>query len=123
MRNSLAGKLKPGSALGSANGIGDVNDFFGPGGPRRASYSLYLASKYREAWVAPMKSSARTTVKVKVTISRDGTVLSSEVLSNSGNRDFDRAADSTVKRIRKFDQAPPTNEPSVTYVLEFIPDT
>jgi TonB family protein len=56
-----------------------------------------------------------------VTISKDGKVLSSQVLDRSGNRDFDRAADATVARIKHFDRPPPINEPTVTYTLEFIP--
>lgn len=119
IRESLQGKLS--SSGGPSGGRGDVDDILGPGGARVASYSLYLAGIYRDAWVAPTKSSARKVVRVKVTISRDGTVLSREVLDKSGDRDFARAAELTVNRVRKFDRPPPTNEPSVTYTLEFIP--
>lgn len=117
-RRKLDSKLGSG---GSPAGTGNIDDILGPGGARVASYSLYLAGIYRSAWIAPAKSSARTPVRIKVTISRDGVVLASEVLNASGNRDFDRAADATVKRVRRFDRPPPTREPSVTYTLEFIP--
>jgi TonB family protein len=98
-----------------------VDDILGPGGARTASYSIYLAGIYRDAWIAPAKSSGRRAVRVKVTISKDGTVLSREVLDKSGDRDFVRAAENTVNRVKKFDRPPPTNESSVTYTLEFIP--
>lgn len=117
-RRKLDSKLGSG---GSPAGTGNIDDILGPGGARVASYSLYLAGIYRSAWIAPAKSSARTPVRIKVTISRDGVVLASEVLNASGNRDFDRAADATVKRVRRFDRPPPTRESSVTYTLEFIP--
>lgn len=117
-RKKLESGLSPG---GSPAGRGDVDDILGPGGARVASYSLYLAGIYRDAWVAPTKSSARTPVRVRVRISKDGTVLEKQVISRSGNGDFDRAANDTVARVRKFDRPPPTNEPSVTYTLEFTP--
>lgn len=117
LKRNLEGNL---SAGGKSGGSANVNDFLGPGGNRVASYSLYLAGVYRQAWVAPIKSSGKL-VRVKVTISKDGTVLSREVLDKSGDRDFVRAAESTVNRVKKFDRPPPTNEPSVTYTLEFVP--
>ena len=117
LKRNLEGNLRAG---GKSGGSANVNDFLGPGGARTASYSLYLAGIYRQAWVAPTKSSGKL-VRVRVTISKDGTVLSREVLDKSGDRDFVRAAESTVNRVKKFDRPPPTNEPSVTYTLEFVP--
>ncbi|MGZ8939717.1 MAG: TonB family protein, partial [Limisphaerales bacterium] len=118
LNRNLQGRL---SAGGPSGGRANVDDILGPGGRRTASYSLYLASIYRDAWVAPAKSSARKVVRVKVTISKDGTVLSREIIDKSGDRDFVRAAEATVNRVKKFDRPPPINEPSVTYTLEFIP--
>jgi TonB family protein len=119
IRKSLEGKL--GSSSGPSGGRANVDDFLGPGGRRVASYSVYLAGIYRDAWTAPNKTSAPRAVRVRVTISKDGTVLSREVVDKSGDRDFIRAAENTVNRVKKFDRPPPTNEPSVTYTLEFIP--
>lgn len=116
-----ARKKLEGLSGGSPSGTGNIDDLLGPGGQRVASYSLYLASIYRNAWVSPAKSSARKPVRVRVTISKDGSVLSSQVLDRSGDRDFDRAANTTVARVKRFDRPPPTNEPSVTYTLEFTP--
>ena len=117
-QKSIESKL---TSTGPSGGRANVDDFLGPGGARTASYSIYLAGIYRDAWIAPAKSSARRAVRVRVTISKDGTVLSREVLDKSGDRDFVRAAENTVNRVKKFDRPPPSNESSVTYTLEFIP--
>lgn len=114
-------KLESGLTGGSPAGTGNIDDILGPGGQRAASYSLYLAGIYRDAWVTPNKSSARKSVRVRVTISKDGRVLASQVLDRSGDRDFDRAADATVARVKAFDRPPRITEPSVTYTLQFIP--
>lgn len=114
-------KRRLGERSGSPNGSGDVDDILGPGGARVASYSLYLASVYRDAWVPPARSASGVKVRVRVTISRDGVVISSDTIGKSGNRDFDRAADATIARVRRFDRPPPTREPSVTYTIEFVP--
>lgn len=119
LRKTLQSGLSPG---GSPSGTGNIDDILGPGGNRSASYSLYLAGIYRSAWVTPTKSSARKAVRVRVTISKAGEVIGTpQILDRSGDRDFDRAADATVARVKRFDRPPPISEPSVTYTLEFIP--
>ena len=117
---NLGNKLQSG---GSPNGRedSDIDDILGPGGARVASYSIYLAGIYRSAWIPPAKSSARSPIQVRVTISRDGVVLAKTVVTKSGNRDFDQAAERTINRVQRFDKAPPTKEASVTYTIEFVP--
>jgi TonB family protein len=93
----------------------------GPGGASRVSYEIYLTQEYRRAWVPPAKSE-RAPVRVRVVIARDGTVLSAEIVTPSSSRDANAAAAATLRRIKKFQKSPPTDEPQVTYTFTFAPE-
>ncbi|HEX7860694.1 MAG TPA: cell envelope integrity protein TolA [Verrucomicrobiae bacterium] len=118
VRKSLAGKLQQ---SGSPNGTGDVDDVLGPGGPRVASYKVYLTGVFREAWVPPAKSSARK-ILVRIEIARDGKILDAGIVERSGDRNFDRAAEATLNRVPSV-RPPPITESKVTYTFYFTPES
>ena len=118
MNRDLQGRL----SSGPAKGKGNVDDFFGPGGGKfaSASYKQYLASEYQKAWIAPAKSSVQTGVLVTVVIDGRGVVLSAKIVTPSGNREYDSAADAVLRRVRRFEKAP-LGEAPVTYTFEIKP--
>ena len=101
-----------------------VEGDFGPGGggPSYASYASWVRSVYENAWVAPQDSSMDDAVtRVTVTISRDGTVISSRITNRSGDSQMDASVQRALDRVttvgRPFPEGAKDNER--TYVIPF----
>ena len=94
-------------------------------GPSYASYRNVLASVYYQAWEIPNDANADDeTVLVSVTIARDGTVVSSRIITPSGNAAVDRSVQATLERVQFIAPFPDgMNEEQHTFQISFEPKT
>jgi colicin import membrane protein len=75
----------------------------GGGGESYANYGLVVVTVYENAWIKPENISDEITiVQASVTISRDGTVLRTEITHKSGNSAVDKSVQDTLKRVRRI---------------------
>lgn len=115
-----ASSLKDGASDSTAI---DTSDFGpGGGGPSYASYASWVRSVYQNAWVAPQDASMDDAVtKVSVTISRDGTVVSSRIIARSGDSQVDASVQRALDRVttvgRPFPEGAKDSER--TYIIPF----
>jgi len=89
---SLRDDLSPSTTI-------DTNYGPGGGGEAYANYDQVVKSVYQHAWVLPDTDVEEAIVKVRVTISRDGRVTSSEVVRRSGNSIVDTSIQRTLDRV------------------------
>ena len=78
------------------NGLGN--------GPATANWRAAVGLLYTRAWVPPSDADASSTVDARVTIARNGDVLSAHVVRSSGNASLDRSVERVLRKVR---QAPP----------------
>ena len=72
----------------------------GGGGPSYANYGQEVRRIYTEAWRIPDDvTDDEATVKVSVTIARDGHVIASRILQTSGSKLVDRSIQATLDRV------------------------
>jgi TonB family protein len=72
----------------------------GGGGPLAANYDDIVQSKYQAAWTPPPTlTDDAATVTVKVTIARDGTVVSGHIIKSSGIDEMDRSVRNTLDNV------------------------
>ena len=117
------------------NAVRSLKENFKPGtvfdvpgsssGPSYASYRNVLASIYYQAWEMPNDANADDeTVLVSVTIARDGTVISSRIITPSGNAAVDRSVQTTLERVQFIAPFPDgMNEEQHTFQINFEPKT
>ena len=76
-------------------------DVGGPGGEAFANYGTLVRTRYEAAWqVLQDLSDDDAIALVKVTVARDGRVLSSLILRKSGNATMDRSVQRALDRVR-----------------------
>ena len=89
------------------------------------SYAQYVVSVYRRTWQPLIpKNLTRTRVAVvQVTIDRTGRVLSSRVISNTGDTALDRSVQSALDRVKTIGKAFPagSKDSKRTFTLDFTP--
>jgi len=73
----------------------------GPGGEAYADYGQVVKSYYDQAWIDPEDvSEDAATVKVKVVIRRDGTVIADPIQKRSGVPALDKSVQNALDRVR-----------------------
>jgi outer membrane biosynthesis protein TonB len=73
----------------------------GPGGEAYADYGQVVKSYYDQAWIDPEDvSQDAATVKVKVVIRRDGTVILDSIQKRSGVAALDKSVQNALDRVR-----------------------
>ncbi len=73
----------------------------GPGGEAYADYGQVVKSYYDQAWIDPEDvSEDAATVKVKVVIRRDGTVILDSIQKRSGISALDKSVQNALDRVR-----------------------
>ena len=73
----------------------------GPGGAAYANYRQVVMSVYTQAWIPPDDvSDDNATTKAKVTIARDGTVISARIVTKSSSAEVDRSVQQTLNRVK-----------------------
>jgi protein TonB len=77
-------------------------DMPGNGEVAYAGYNQSVLSIYDAAWISPEgMATDEAVVKVRVTISRDGTVVSAEITEPSGDSKVDRSVQQTLNRVQR----------------------
>jgi TonB family protein len=87
-----------------------------------ANYASVIYSVYEAAWILPNSINADENIKVSVTIARDGSVISSHVVTPSGDSQADDSVQRTLDRVQ-FVAAFPDDwtEGQRTFVIVFNP--
>ena len=90
--------------------LGDIEDNLstgtevsvpGPGAATFVNYAEAVKRVYTAAWNAPSDvTDERATAKASVTIARDGSVVSAQIKTSSGNASVDRSVEQTLRRVR-----------------------
>ena len=102
-----------GALNGAKNGIGkgltgrivSVDGQNGLGsGPATANWRAAVGELYTRAWVPPSDADTSSTVDARVTIARNGEVLTAHIVRYSGDAALDGSVQRVLKRVR---QAPP----------------
>jgi len=95
----------------------------GPGGEAYADYGQVVKSYYDQAWIDPEDvSEDAATVKVKVVVRRDGTVIADPITHRSGVPALDKSVQNALDRVR-LRRLPPfpegAKESQRTYIINF----
>lgn len=109
------------SGLSSTTRV-DLPEGPGGGGVSYANYGQIVRKVYTDAWRVPDDmSDDEASIKVSVTIARDGKVLSSRITQSSGSSAADRSIQNTLDRITHIGVAFPAGakESERTFVLTF----
>lgn len=112
-----------GTAAGLREGFasGTKVDVGGPGGTAFADYRQFVQAVFDEAWILTRDITTEdAAARVSVTISRNGTVINSQIIRRSGvtalDRSVQRALDK-VKFVRPFPEA--SKDEQRTFTIEF----
>jgi len=119
IQNSLA-KLAAGvRGSGSPNTIVDTEGI--GGGEAFASYRDVVFSAYYHAWITPDSASSRlASADAKVTIARDGRIMSAELVRPSGDRALDNSVEEALRRVTQLAPFPAsTRDTQRTFVIRF----
>jgi TonB family protein len=94
----------------------------GGGGVSYANYGQIVRKIYTDGWIVPDDmTDDEATVKVSVTIARDGKVLSGHIVSPSGSTAANRSIQNTLDRIRTIGLPFPegAKESQRTFIMTF----
>jgi len=102
---------------------GTTVDMPGDSSTAYASYASVVKSVYDQAWTLPdTVANDEENVKVSVTIARDGTVISSRIVSPSGDAAVDSTVQRTLDRVTFVAPFPDgATERERTYIINFNP--
>ena len=120
IENALAGLASNVRSSGSSSTIVDVAGI--GGGAAFAGYRDAVFSAYYHAWITPENNPGRPPV-ARVTIARDGSVISAEIERHSDNEELDRSVQRALLEVIKLPPFPDsTQDAQRTFVIRFIPD-
>lgn len=94
----------------------------GGGGPSYANYAAWVRTVYENAWVVPEDSATDHGVtKVSVTIRRDGTIVSAQIIKQSGDAQMDASVRRALDRVTTIGRPFPEgdNGKERTYIIPF----
>lgn len=77
------------------------------GGAAFVGYETYIYNRYYHAWTAPdsVANTAAATF-VKIVVARDGSILSAEIMTPSGERSLDRSVERVLREVTKLPPFP-----------------
>ena len=78
----------------------------GPGGEAFINYADLIWSKYYAAWVAPDSRDVRNMTRVEIVVTKDGRVISSNIIRGSGDAVMDRSVRQALERVTKLPPFP-----------------
>jgi TonB family protein len=105
---------------GSPDTIVDVEGI--GGGAAFAGYRDVVYSAYYRAWIADSASSRAGTVDAKVTIARDGSIISAELVSPSDDRALNKSVERVLRAVTKLPPFPAsTQDTQRTFIIRFDP--
>jgi TonB family protein len=87
-----------------------------------ANYATVVKSVYEQAWILPNDVSDNANTKVSVTIANDGTVISAQIITPSGDAGLDASVQRTLERVKLIAPFPEgATEKERTYIINFNP--
>lgn len=108
-RNAVAQALDDMAANVKNSGAqGTVVDMPGQGGGEAfAGYETVIYNAYYHAWIAPDSVADKLAATgVKIVVARDGTILSAEIVSPSGERPLDKSVERALRAVMKLPPFP-----------------
>jgi TonB family protein len=119
IENSLAELASGVRKSGSSDPIVDTEGI--GGGEAFAGYRDTVFTYYYRAWIQPDNASSGLTVpEAKVTIARDGSIISAELVQPSGDKPLDRSVERALRAVTKLPPFPAsTQETERTYMIRF----
>lgn len=85
-----------------------------------ANYASVVKSVYEQAWIPPDTARDDANTKVRVTIARDGTVISARIIESSGDPATDDSVQRTLDRVKIIAPFPDdSTDRERTYVINF----
>jgi colicin import membrane protein len=78
----------------------------GPGGEAFINYADLIWTKYYQAWVAPDVSNVRNPTRVEIVVTKDGRVISSNIIKSSGNTQLDNSVRQALARVARLPAFP-----------------
>jgi colicin import membrane protein len=86
-----------------------------------ANYASVVKSIYTQAWTPPDDTASDdANVRVSVVIARDGTVVTSSILTSSGDSSVDRSVQRTLDRVNFIEKFPDgSKEREKTFIINF----
>jgi TonB family protein len=107
---------------GSPNTIVDVQGI--GGGEAFAGYRDVVYNAYYHAWIAPDNTANRLAMAyAKVTIARDGSIISAELVRPSDDRELDKSVERALREVTKLQPFPAsTQDTQRTFTIRFSPD-
>lgn len=124
-RNALANAVR---GAGTAVQVGvagqtkiDIAPGVGGGGAAYLNYGQFVRAAFEGAWIRPVDpSNDNATVKVSVTVAKDGRIVSSSISEKSGDRAVDRSIEDVLRRVKQIRAFPAgAEEATRSYVIEF----
>ncbi len=121
IENALAELASGVAGGGSPNSIVDVAGI--GGGEAFAGYLNVVFSFYYNAWRTPEFMANRSaSADARVTIARDGSIISAELVRSSDDKALDRSVEQALRRVTKLPPFPASAQDAQrTFLLHFIP--
>jgi protein TonB len=96
-------------------------DVKGEGGEAFANYGDAVRSIYDHKWLAPDNVANKLAeAKVKIVVQRDGTILSAEIISSSGEDAVDKSVDRALRAVSSLPHFPEgANDQQRTFIIRF----
>jgi TonB family protein len=107
-RNQILGQVgKVAGTVSDSLGKGTVATAIGPGGEAFANYGSLIIEHYKRAvYASNPQSDHDAEAVIKVVVSRDGTVRSSQWVRRTSNPILNKAVDSAMNKVRSLPQFP-----------------
>jgi TonB family protein len=122
IENTLAELASGVRSSGSPNTIVDLEGI--GGGAAFAGYRDVVYSYYYRAWTTPESTASRSdSADAKVTIGRDGSIISAVLVRPSGNSALDKSVERALREVTKLPPFPAsTRDTQRTFSLRFSPE-
>ena len=93
----------------------------GPGGEAFINYADLIWAKYYREWQRPEDRPVRSPVKVEITVTRDGRIISANITSPSGDAALDKSVRQVLDRVRTLPPFPEgAKDAQRTFNIQFI---
>jgi TonB family protein len=105
---------------GAARTVVDVPGI-GGGGEVFAGYRDAVRSAYYHAWVAPENGANKSALpEARIVVARDGTIISAELVSPSGEATLDKSVNQALRAVTKLPPFPPSaHDEQRTFRIQF----
>ena len=108
----------------TSGAAGTVMDMTGAGGGEAfVGYETVIFNAYYHAWVTPDSVAERSAkIDVKIVVARDGTILSADITSKSGESALDKSVERALRVVTKLPAFPAaSHDEQRTFLIRFSP--